>query len=56
MECVDSIASMDKTSKNRVSAVGTRKCFKINIKILMKSTNQTLCYIDESIIWDHFPL
>ena len=51
MECTDSNVSIDKTSKNKVSAVGaekvvtenvvkSNKSFKINQKILMKSTNQ----------------
>ena len=51
MECPDSNVSIDKTSKNKVSAVGaekvvtengvkSNKSFKINQKILMKSTNQ----------------
>ena len=40
MECADSKASMDNISKNKVSAVGTEKGFKIDQKILLKSAYQ----------------
>ena len=42
MECTDSNVSIDKTSKNKVSAVGAEKSFKINQKIFVKSTRHSL--------------
>ena len=67
MECTDSNVSIDKTSKNKVSAVGaekvvtengvkSNKSFKINQKILMKSPISVFSLYNVFIVQDHFPL
>lgn len=39
MESADSITRMDNISRNSVSIVGAEKIFKINMKIVVQSTN-----------------
>ena len=48
---------MDNISRNKVSAVGTKKVSKINQKILMKSTNQCFFVVIMFLsLQGHFPL
>ncbi|SQB14424.1 Uncharacterised protein [Enterocloster clostridioformis] len=42
MESADSMASMDKASRNKVSAAGEENVLNIDGKILLKSTKQVL--------------
>ncbi len=54
MESADSIASMDSTSRKRVSTVGAGNVEKYAEKYLLSLSIMYLSLYDKFVVWDHF--
>ncbi len=54
MESADSIASMDSTSRKRVSTVGAGNVEKYAEKYLLSLPIMYLSLYDKFVVWDHF--